>query len=84
MAHGRDLVHSMRAGGFCLSKDFALDCFVVDFVCAVELRHADEMMVAIDDGFGGGGWVVHIFNFKAVEEFEDALGGVEVVVDWDL
>lgn len=78
----------MRAGegeraGVCLSKDFVLDCFVVYFVCAVELRHADEIMVAVDDGFGGGDWVVHIFYFKAAEEFEDALGGVEVVVDWN-
>lgn len=37
--------------------------------------------MAVDYGFGGGGWVVHIFDFETVEEFEDALGGVEIVVD---
>lgn len=70
-----------KRGG--LSKDFAFGCFVVYFVCAVELRHTDEMMVSVDNGFGGCGWVVHILNFEAVEEFEDALGAVEVVINWD-
>lgn len=69
--------------GGCLSKDFAFGCFVVYFVCAVELRHTDEMMVSVDNGFGGCGRVVHILDFEAMEEFEDALGGVEVVINWD-
>lgn len=38
-------------------------------------------MVAVDDGFSGGGWVIHVFYFKALEEYEDAFSGVEVVVD---
>lgn len=39
--------------------------------------------MSVDNGFGGCGWVVHILNFEAVEEFEDALGAVEVVINWD-
>lgn len=39
--------------------------------------------MAVDNGLGGCGWVVHILDFEAVEEFEDALSGVEVVINWD-
>lgn len=85
MIHTRDWGYITRAGrkGGGLSEDFAFDCFVVYFICAVELRHTDEMMVAVDNGLGGCGWVVHILDFEAVEEFEDALSGVEVVINWD-
>lgn len=41
------------------------------------------MMVSVDNGFGGRGWVVHILDLEAMEELEDALGGVEVVINWD-
>lgn len=39
--------------------------------------------MSVDNGFGGCGWVVHILDFEVVEEFEDALGGVEVVINWN-
>lgn len=39
--------------------------------------------MAVDNGFRGGGWVVHILDFEAVEEFEDALGGMKVIINWD-
>lgn len=39
--------------------------------------------MSVDNGFGGSGWVVHILDFEAMENFEDALGGVKVVIDWE-
>lgn len=64
MIHTRDGDLLLGRG---LNKDFVFDCFVIYFVCAVELRHTDEMMVAVDNRFRGGGWVVHILDFEAVE-----------------
>jgi len=37
---------------------------------------------AIDHWLSDSRWIVHVLNLEAVEEPEDAMGGVEVVVDY--
>lgn len=67
----------------CLVQNFTLSSFVINLVSIVKFSCTVGLMVAVCVGFDGGGGIVHIFYFKALENVENAVGRMEVVVHYN-
>lgn len=65
----------------CLGQNFARS-FFIDLVSTVKWGCAVGLMVAVCVGFDGGGGVVHILDFKALEKVKNAVSGMKVVVNY--